>query len=70
MVKEKKKEITVKEKTYLEYLVAGYTDEEIAQEMKYSYPSIRNLRNNLATKAAALTKPQLVAWAFRNGIIK
>lgn len=68
--KKRKTTITPKEKKVIEFIAAGYTDNEIAEDVKLSYSSVRNIFGNLLIKTGAVNRPHLVNWAYKNGVLK
>ncbi len=68
--KTRKTSITPKEKKIIELIALGYTDREIADLLKTTYSSIRNVFNNLLIKTGTVNRPHLVSWAYRENIMK
>ena len=62
--------ITRNEKRFIQLLIDGFTDREIAVKMGYSYSTIRSICHILLIKSDAKNRPQLVSWAYKNKILK
>lgn len=71
-MKEKKREvkITPRERKLLEYISAGYNDNEIAELVDISYYTVRTTFARLLGKSGTVSRPHLVAWAYKEGILK
>lgn len=62
--------ISKNEKKFIQLLAEGYTDREIANKIGYSYSTVRSICHILLIKSGARNRPQLVAWACKNKILK
>ena len=66
----KRKDLTEKQVKLLEYIAAGWNDEEIAAQMNIKMPTVRFNLSKIYDKTGTCNRPHLVAWAFRNSIIQ
>ena len=69
-MKTKKIELDEKETTILTYLAGGYIGKEIAKLMGCSEGNIRRIIYGMCAKTGAFDKATLIAWGFRNKILK
>lgn len=70
MKQKKEKSLTKKEIKVIELIAGGFTDEEIATELKLSYSTIRMYAANLLNKTRCQNRANLIYWACNNGILK
>lgn len=71
-IKEKKKKIELSERELLilKYVAAGYSDAEIADFLHLNYSNLRRSLDFLYRKVDVLNRATLIAWGFRNGLLK
>lgn len=69
-IKPKINKLTARDITILECLAAGYTDKETAIVLKLSHIRVSRIICEILHKAGAVNRPQLVSWAYINGILK
>lgn len=62
-------QLTEREKEMLPLIIKGYTDKEIAETLFLSANTVKNYRNNLLLKMDARNTADLVAKAFRLGLV-
>lgn len=61
--------ITERQKQIINYLAMGYTNPEIAQEIKISPSYVQNILSVLYQVTGTSNKHHLVSWAYRNGVL-
>ena len=62
--------ITDRHMDIIECLAAGYTTDEIAQELSLSKTLIHSELNTLFKDTKTINRTHLVAWAFQNKVLK
>lgn len=70
MKQKKEKALSQKEIKVIELIAGGFTDEEIATELKLSYSTIRMYAAKLLNKTRCPNRANLIYWACSNGILK
>ena len=66
----KKITLTERQNEILTYIAAGYSDEEMAKELKCTVYNIRSISDRLVFKVKAVNRPNLIYKAFKKGLIK
>lgn len=66
----KEKALTQKEIKIIELIAGGFTDDEIAAELKLSYSTIRMHAAKLLNKTRCPNRANLIYWACTNKIIR
>lgn len=69
-IKPKINKLSERDITIIECLAAGYTDKETAIVLKLSHFRVGQIIYDILHKAGAVNRPQLVSWAYENGILK
>lgn len=69
MKQKKEKSLSKKEIKVIELIAGGFTDDEIAAELKLSYSTIRMYAMNLLNKTNSSNRANLIYWAFTNGVL-
>lgn len=69
-VKEKKIKINEKEKKIIYLISYGFTNEEIATDLKVTNSSLQNTILNLLRKTNTFNRANLVRWGFENKYLK
>lgn len=69
MKQKKEKSLSQKEIKVIELIAGGFTDDEIAAELKLSYSTIRMYAMNLLNKTNSSNRANLIYWAFTNGVL-
>lgn len=69
-VKEKKIKINEKEKKIIYLISYGFTNEEIATDLKVTISSLQNTILNLLRKTNTFNRANLVRWGFENKYLK
>lgn len=69
-IKPKTQKLTKREITTIECLAAGYTDKETAIVLKLTHYRVSRIICEILHKTGAVNRPQLVNWAYINGILK
>lgn len=69
-IEEKKKTLNQNSIKLIELMSKGYKDPEIAEILSKSIASVRSDIQSLLDTSFSLTRPQLIAWAYKNGILK
>ena len=69
MKQKKEKALSQKEIKVIELIAGGFTDDEIAAELKLSYSTIRMYAMNLLNKTNSSNRANLIYWAFTNGVL-
>lgn len=68
-LKNKRKELTPKEKHIINLISQGYNDTEIAEMEKLSYNRIRGIRTTILMKMDAINSCNMIFKAVKKGII-
>lgn len=66
----KKITLTERQTEVLKYIAAGYSDEDMAKELKCTVANIRSLSDRLIYKIKANNRPNLIYKAFKKGLLK
>ncbi len=69
-IKPKTKKLTKREVTTIECLASSYTDKETAMVLNLTHYRISRIICDILHKAGAVNRPQLISWAYKNGILK
>lgn len=69
-MKKRSLEITQKEKDLLKLIANGDYDTEIKEKLCISTSTVRNRLQSMYVKTKTFTRPQLVYWACKNGLLK
>lgn len=69
-IKPKINKLNQRDITILECLAAGYTDKETAMVLNLSHIRVSRIICDILHKAGAVNRPQLIAWAYKNAILK
>jgi len=64
------KQITTRETEVLRLISDGFTNQEVAGQLKISPLTVKNHRKNLLDKLACKNTAEMVKFAFQNGIIE
>ena len=71
MAKQKKQfKMTERRKEILELVSQGYNNQEIAEKIGVSFHTVKAHLTTMFDKLGIEDRCQLVAWGFRNGILK
>lgn len=66
----KKSELKERDITIIECIAAGYTDKETAIVLNLSRDRTYRLVCDILKEAGAVNRPQLISWAYKNGILQ
>lgn len=69
-IKPKINKLSERDITIIECVAAGYTDKETAIVLKLSSLRVGQIICDILHKAGAVNRPQLISWAYKNGILK
>ena len=67
--KQRKIEITNRDKYILECIASGYTSQDIAEDLGLSLSLVHNAMNQMFNKTKTLNRAHLIAWAYQNKIL-
>ena len=67
--REKKTELTDREKHIIKLIALGWKDEDISQEIGCATITIRQSVSRILQKTNVFNRPALIFWACKNGLV-
>ncbi len=62
--------LSEREREVLEFIAKGYSNKEIGEQLVISVKTVESHKSNLMEKLGLKTKPDLVKYASKKGLIK